>query len=145
MSEDDRKNGGSNDDSADEQPARAGALEIAATVVSALLILGLLGVLVRDAVQPNLPPAFEVRTDAFQPSGSLYRVPVHVRNTGDESARSVVVHVELTAADTAVSETDITLDWLPGRSSRDAVAVFARKDVQSATATRGEVRGYAVP
>ena len=51
----------------------------------------------------------------------------------------------LTPTTTAVSETEITVDWLPGRSTRDAVAVFSRGDVQAATGVRAEVRGYAVP
>jgi uncharacterized protein (TIGR02588 family) len=142
---DDNKDENSNGESPEDGPAPAGPLEIIATIVSALLIAGLIGVLVRDALHPNLPPAFEVRAEAMQSSGASYRVPLHVRNAGDESAKSVVVHVELTAADTAVSETEVTLDWLPGRSTREAVAVFSRRDAQAATGVRAEVRGYAVP
>jgi uncharacterized protein (TIGR02588 family) len=128
-----------------EEPKPPGALEKIATVISVLLIASLLAVLLWDATHPNAPPAFEVTTGEFEPAGSVLRLPVHVSNTGDESAKSVVVHVELTQADTAVSESDVTIDWLPGRSKRDAIAVFSREDAKSAAGVRAEVRGYAVP
>lgn len=129
----------------ENSPPRVGALEKVATALSALLIAGLLFVLVWDAAHPNAPAAFEVKTDSLTWSGASYRVPVQVRNTGDESARSVIVHVELTMADTTVSETDVTIDWVPGRSTRRAVAIFGRDDARASQGVRAEVRGYAVP
>lgn len=131
--------------SEERQPKSPGALEKIATAISALLIASLLAVLIWDATHPNRSPEFEVTTGQFEPAGSVYRLPVHVSNTGDESAKSVVVHVELVRADTAISESDITIDWLPGRSKRDAIAVFSREDATSGAAVRAEVRGYAVP
>jgi uncharacterized protein (TIGR02588 family) len=128
-----------------EEAGPPGGLEIVATVISAVLIACLLGVLVWDATHPNTQPAFELSTEALSSSGRAYRVPVHVRNIGDESAKSVVVHVELTEADTTVSETDITVDWLPGRSKRDVVALFGGVRAAGPLAVTTEVRGYAIP
>jgi uncharacterized protein (TIGR02588 family) len=129
----------------DESPSPPGVLEKVATLVSGLLIAALLSVLIWDAAHPDTTAAFDVRAAKATAIGAMYRVPVTVHNTGDQSAKGVVVHVELTAADTTVAETDVTIDWLPGRSTRDAVALFRRSDGQSSDAVSAEVRGYAVP
>jgi len=77
----------------------------------------------------------------------VYRYPIDVRNAGDEAARSVVVHVELIGSDSTIAESDLTVDWLPGRSSRRIVAVFDRPPSPelSPDSVTAEVRGYLVP
>ena len=73
-------------------------------------------------------------------------MPIEVRNVGDESAKDVVVHVELILADSTLDEADLTVDWLPGRSTRTVVALFARRpDVDGGTTVRITVRGYIEP
>jgi uncharacterized protein (TIGR02588 family) len=75
-----------------------------------------------------------------------YHAPVTVKNSGDESAKAVIVHMELVASDSVLAESDVTIDWLPGNSSRDVVGVFARSaSGPQPTGVRAEVHGYATP
>ena len=133
----------------DEAPAadrRAGPLEIATTVVSTLLVAALLSVLIWDAVHPNTPPAFATQPGRVVIAGGSYRVPVSVRNSGDDAAKAVVVHLELIASDAVLAESDLTIDWLPGNTSKEVVGLFARPaSAPVPTAVRAEVRGYAAP
>ena len=130
----------------DETGRPATLLEKIATAISALLIVGLLIVLIVDAVQHNAEASFATSIGALQELSGAVRVPITVRNLGDDAARSVVVHAELLAADSILGETDVTVDWLPGKSSRDVVALFspARPTPRSMN-VRAEVRGFAIP
>jgi len=133
----------------DDQPAqdrRAGRLEIVATAISAVLIASLLSVLLWDALHPNTAPAFSTKPGRIVTAGGSYRVPVTVRNSGDDAAREVVVHLELVAADSLLAESDVTIDWLPGNTSRQLVGLFARPaSGPSPSGVRAEVRGYVTP
>jgi uncharacterized protein (TIGR02588 family) len=135
---------GSEATSVENQPVST--IEKVATTVSVLLIAGLLSVLIADAVRPNTDPAFVTRPGKLAVMPGSYRVPITVQNTGDESAKSVVLHMELMALDSILAQSDVIIDWLPGKSSRQAVGLFGRnaKDGQP-TEVRAEVRGYATP
>jgi uncharacterized protein (TIGR02588 family) len=124
---------------------RAGPLEIAATAVSGLLIVAVVAVLVWDASREHTPPAFRTSVGDMTATPRSYRAPISVTNTGDESAKSVVVHVELVAGDSTLAESDIIIDWLPGNSRREVVSFFAPPSGATATGVRAEVRGYATP
>jgi uncharacterized protein (TIGR02588 family) len=122
-------------------------LEKIATGLSALLVCLLIAVLVRDAAHPDTPPRFAVEPGAITLVGRSNRIPVTVRNLGDKSAKSVVVHVALVSArsDSVVAESDVIIDWLPGRSSRDIVGMLTPSSGSERTNVRVDVRGYAVP
>ena len=125
---------------------RAGPLEIVATALSALLVAGILSVLVWDAFHPNAPPAFATRPGRVAIGNGSYRVPVRVRNSGDDAAKAVVVHLELMASDSVLAESDLTIDWLPGNTSKELVGLFARPaSGPTPTGVRAEVRGYVTP
>jgi uncharacterized protein (TIGR02588 family) len=119
-------------------------VERAATILSAVIVLALLSVLVWDAIHPNKPPAFTARAVKMEERESGYRTEVEVSNTGDDAAKSVVVHVEMAGADTTLAETDITVDWLPGRS-RHVVVGFWPKLKGRVLKVNAEVRGYSNP
>lgn len=140
---DDAKPGGSDAAPVDH---RAGRLEIVATAISALLVAGILSVLTWDAVHPNAPPAFATHPGPVVSANGSYRVPVSVRNSGDDAAKAVVVHLELLASDSVLAESDLTIDWLPGNTSKELVGLFARPaSAPTPTGVRAEVRGYATP
>ena len=125
---------------------RAGPLEVVATAISALIIASVLSVLLWDAFQPNTPPAFTTQPGRIAIARGLYRVPVTVRNSGDDAAKAVVVHVELLASDSVLAESDLTIDWLPGNTSKQLVALFARPTSSpTPIGVSAEVRGYATP
>jgi uncharacterized protein (TIGR02588 family) len=75
--------------------------------------------------------------------GDSYRIPVRVYNTGDLAARTVMVHVEIAGRDTVFSESDLTLDWLPGKSSHSVIGYLKRPAAEHSI--HAEVRGYSDP
>jgi uncharacterized protein (TIGR02588 family) len=134
------------EESNEAQPPKPSLLEKIATGVSVLLVLGVLTVLVVDAFHPNTEPSLATSVGPLRATNAAYRAPIRVRNTGDDAAKSVVVHAELRAGDSTLSEIDVTVDWLPGKSSRDVVALFARgQQTPPATEVRAEVRGFTIP
>ena len=119
-------------------------LEILASAFSALLVAALIAIIIWDATHESTPPAFEARAGTPQLVGSVYRLPIVVHNTGDEAARSVVVHVEMrNAADSVLSESDLTVDWLPGKSDHELVAFFEKPNMEHRFMT--DVRGFTQP
>ena len=143
-----RVNDRPNDAATSSDHHRLTGLEIAATAVSGLLVAALLGVLVWDAVHSNASPAFTVRATPATLVDNAYRAEVTVRNTGDDAAKSVMVHVELVGRDSTLAESDLTIDWLPGRSSHQVVAYFPRPAGVAPTDVRGveaAVHGYTAP
>lgn len=118
-------------------------LERAATFLSCALIAFLIGVLVRDALNAHTPPAFTVVAGKPDVVGDSYRIPVKVYNTGDIAARTVMVHVELAGPDTVFVQTDLTLDWLPGKSSHSVIGYLKRP--MDPSTVHAEVRGYSDP
>jgi uncharacterized protein (TIGR02588 family) len=121
-------------------------LERAATVVAALIVLFLLSVLVWDAVHPNAPPAFRVHTGKVELRNDAYRAEIEVENTGDDAAKTVIVHIELLGRDTTLAETDLTIDWLPGRSRHEVVGFFPKPRAgHPVLGVKAEVHGYAAP
>ena len=118
-------------------------LEKAATALSCLLIAGLVAVLVHDALSKHEPAAFSVVTGKPDIVKDSYRIPIRVYNTGDMAARTVMVHVEVKGADTVFSETDLTLDWLPGKSSHSVIGYLKRPSAPHSI--ESEVTGYSDP
>jgi uncharacterized protein (TIGR02588 family) len=131
-----------------DSKSRLTGLEVGATVLSGLVLLFLLAILVWDAVHPNAPPEFSVQTRTPQLVGDSYRAQVRVSNVGDDAARDVVVHIKLAGRDSTLAETNLTIDWLPGRSSREVVGYFPRPAGIRANEIRGieaAVNGYTAP
>lgn len=131
------------DNESNEEAPPATWLEKAATLLSALLVAGLIGVLLYDATQEHSPPSFSVTTGKPQLVNESYRVPVHILNSGDKAARGVTIHVELVGPDSVLSETDLDIDWLAGHETHDAYGYFKRPAV--AHRFHAEVRGYTEP
>jgi uncharacterized protein (TIGR02588 family) len=100
-------------------------IERLATIISAVLVLGVIAVLVWDAVHPDRPASLDVSTGRPTAVGRHWHVPIVVRNSGDVAVQEVNVSVSLQHPDTTVRDIDIRIDWLPGRSERAIDAVFA--------------------
>jgi uncharacterized protein (TIGR02588 family) len=121
-------------------------LERAATVVSSLIVFALLSVLVWDGVHRNASPSFVVHTRKVEIRNEAYRAEVEVENIGDDAAKGVIVHVELLGRDTTLAETDLTIDWLPGKSKHVAVGFFPKPENGSEViGVKPEVHGYVAP
>lgn len=131
--------------SGDEEAAKPlTPLERAATIVSAIIVLTLLSILIWDAVHPNEPPAFTTRTIKTEERETGYRAEIEVSNTGDDAAKSVIVHVNVLGRDSTLAETDLTVDWLPGRSKHIVVG-FWPQPKGAVSGVKSEVRGYSNP
>ena len=142
--EENREPQGDGDEGGHEKSPPPTALEIVATIVSALLVAGVLTVLVWDAVHPNRPPTFSVSVDSTSGAAHAMRAYLTVRNLGDDAAKSVDVHVALALPDTTLAESDLTIDWVPGNSRKRVVAYFPSPIARDAKVT-AEIHGYDVP
>lgn len=114
-------------------------LETAATIVSGLLILAIAAFLVREIVRGETPAAFEVRLGAVGAAGATRQLPVEVRNTGGRAAAAVRVVVESGDGRPAG---ELTLDWIPARSTRRGWLVL--REAPSAPLT-ARVESYRPP
>ena len=114
-------------DTNEERPTRKAPdwIERLATLISAAVVLAVVAVLVWDAVHPDRPPALEATSGAPKIVGRQWHVPITVRNGGDVAVQEVNVRVALQRPDSAATDVDIRIDWLPGRSEREIDAVFA--------------------
>ena len=128
---------------ADRKQGPADWLEKLVTALSAVLLLTILAVLVWDGFHDNTPAAVTaVSAGDGEVRGDSRYVPVTVENAGDEAVRDVAVSVETTAAGEKV-EGEFTLDWLPGKSKREGVAVLPKES--QGQPLKATVKGYVIP
>ncbi|MEX0762445.1 MAG: hypothetical protein WD208_02265 [Dehalococcoidia bacterium] len=102
---------------------RKNPLETTVSVLSALLIISAVSLLTWQGIRSPAPASFEVDTGEVRGRNGLYYLPLEVSNSGDKSAQNVGLRVRLEGA--GVADTDLTIDWLPGRSRRSATSVFS--------------------
>lgn len=118
-------------------------LEKVATVISGLLLLVIVAVLAWDGLRENRPAALTaISAGVGEVRGESWYVPVGVHNAGDEAVRDVVIAVEVTV-DGRTEEGTFTVDWLPGRSRREGVAVLPKATVGHPL--KATVKGYLLP
>ena len=111
-----------------------------------LLIVGALVFLTRAALAPRTPPDIVVRVDSVSALSAGYLVHFTARNRGSETASAVQVEGVLSPPPGGGGDTlrsDITLDYVPGRSTRGGGVYFARDPRQGRLELRA--RGYASP
>ena len=112
-------------------------LEWSVFAISALLIVAVLAILIREAMtEGNRPPLLRVTTGDALPDGhGGHRVPVTVRNDGDRTAAEAKIELALEeggrdvikkANMRIVERGEITLPFVPQRSSRTGWVVFKR-------------------
>lgn len=118
--------------------------EGAAALVSTLLVLGVVGYLLYDAVaRPRTPPAVTVQADTVLKAGGLWLVRFHAENRGHRTAAGVKVEGRLREGEQSVETSEAVLDYVPGESVRRG-GLFFRADPR---AYRLELRalGYQEP
>lgn len=115
----------------DGRGARAGGADVvppAEWVVAALgllLVLGVGGVLLRDALRsPTRPPDVTLAVDSVAAGRGGWLVVFEAANAGDQSVADVAVRATLATprGDTLVRE--VRVDYLPARSRRGGGVVF---------------------
>jgi uncharacterized protein (TIGR02588 family) len=83
-------------------------------IVSAVLVVAVLGSLIYDGVRsPETPPDVTVEIDSIQSAGPGYLVLFRARNVGRTTAANVVVAGELEADTGTVEASETTLDYVP--------------------------------
>jgi uncharacterized protein (TIGR02588 family) len=114
-------------------------------VASALLILGLAGFLLYEAVQPDDPYiGAQVRPllDQTRQEDGRYILPVEIRNPGQRTFRDLKVEVEYVSPEGKPETQDATLDYL-GEGSRQRVYFYFDEDPRGLKA-KAEARVYRV-
>jgi uncharacterized protein (TIGR02588 family) len=121
------------DEDADDGPLRnlAGShWEWIAAVISFVLVAAAIVFLIRDATgTPPSPPVIEIRVDSVVAAGSGYLVEFRAHNSSTSTAQALQVEGTLHPSDGAAADVEtsqVTLDYLPGRSSRTAGLFFTR-------------------
>jgi uncharacterized protein (TIGR02588 family) len=115
-----------------------------AAAVSTLLVLGVVGYLLYDAVaRPHTPPALTVQADTVLKAGGLWLVEFSAENRGHNTAAAVKIEGELKQGEQTVEASEAVLDYVPGESVRRG-GLFFRADPR---AYRLELRalGYQEP
>lgn len=119
---------------------QARALEWGLGVISGSLVIALLAYLAIQGIRTQAPPSFRLAVQHVERLGAAYRVAVEVENLGDSTAAEVAVRGEIAGGEPETSET--VLDFLPPRSTRETVLLFARDPGAKLTLS---VRGYNQP
>ena len=102
-------------------------LEWLVFAVSAAIVLGCVAALTISALRSGKePPDVSVQVGTPSRGTSGYRVPVRVRNDGDETAEGVTIEVALIEGGVEVDRGEFTLAFLPRKSRREGWVVFQR-------------------
>ena len=96
----------------------ASPLEWVVAAVSALLVLGAAGFLLRNGMQPQSPPRITVRVDSVVKAGEHWLVEFRAHNGGGTTASGLVVEGELRSGPGEVQTSRTTLDYVPARGSQ---------------------------
>lgn len=120
-------------------------LEWLVFAVGLVLIVSLLTYLTYDAVTlGNDPPLIETRIGDVRTFNDSYLLPVTVQNLGDATAESVTVEVALMNGDTEIETAEMSIDFLPRKSTRSGWVTF-ETDPNSVDEIAPRILGYQVP
>jgi uncharacterized protein (TIGR02588 family) len=97
------------------------ALQTGMAALGAILLLGSLAVVIQSALGPVEPAMVEVREVERDVVAGRTRVEVQAVNRGGVTASAVTIEGRNRADDLAT----VTLDYVPGRSSKTATLTFA--------------------
>lgn len=100
---------------------RAGAaspLEWVVAAVSALLVLGAVGFLLRNGVQAQSPPRIILQVDSTVRVGERWLVEFRAHNGGRTTASGVTVEGEVRGDSGEVETSRATLDYVPAQGSQ---------------------------
>jgi uncharacterized protein (TIGR02588 family) len=95
--------------------------------LGAAIVLSAVAFMLYDAITagPHPTPRITVRADTVIEYGSGYVVEFRAVNEGDATAAAVIVSGELGRGTGVLERTEVTLDYIPARSSRTGGLVFA--------------------
>jgi uncharacterized protein (TIGR02588 family) len=102
------------------------AVEWSVFAIALAIVVACIAVLIATMLpREHEPPALVLTAGAPLRSSGGFRVPIHIRNDGDETAEAVQVEVVLDAGDTHVERAELTFAFVPRHSRREGYVVFA--------------------
>jgi uncharacterized protein (TIGR02588 family) len=106
---------------------RIPALEWIAAAVGLLLIAAMLGILGWEALKGNgkHAPFVEVSVEGVTAAAGGYIVEVALRNRSPSTAAAVEVEGELASGGRTIETSSVTIDYVPGESTRRAGLFFS--------------------
>ena len=107
-------------------------LQWAMAVLGGLVTLGVVAVVLWEAMQPSRPPALSARIVAVEATPAGHVAEIKVVNDGDDTAAAVDIEGEL-GGRTATA----TLDYVPGRGHATAYLRFDEDPRGAAVAVKG--------
>ena len=78
----------------------------------------------RSAGRERTPPTISINALSVIQAGERYVVRFEARNEGDDTAAGVVISGRLRRGSEMIEEAEVTLDYAPGRSSREGALIF---------------------
>ncbi|HEX7030261.1 MAG TPA: TIGR02588 family protein [Gammaproteobacteria bacterium] len=112
--------------------------------LSVLMVAGLLAYLFHQVIAGDgLPPDIVVEIVEIRDSGEDWLVVFEARNRGGETASGVSISGELSRFGIVVESSQVTLDYVPARSSRRGGLFFRRNPEEASLAVFAS--GYAEP
>lgn len=100
--------------------------EWVAAAISGLIVIGMLVVLIRDAVAETTAPDIVLRVDSISRESSGYLVSFTAVNHGTRTAATLGVSAELRVGDTVIESSSTTIDYVPGKSERGGGLILQR-------------------
>lgn len=92
---------------------------------SSILVAGVLGFLIyASATLGDAPPDLKIHLSAAQPEGQYFRVPVKIKNDGDQTAEGVQIEVTLNEGKPSEETATFEASFLPRHSSREGAVIF---------------------
>ena len=100
--------------------------------VAALLTLGLISVLIRDAGRLSPEPVrCEVILESARREGSVHRIPVRVENLGGQTTENVHVEVALVRGTETLETATLELPLLPRGGMTEGMVAFSTDPAES--------------
>lgn len=93
--------------------------------LSAILVAGVLGFLIFTSLTlGDAPPDLKIHLSPAQPEGKYFRVPVKIKNDGDQTAEGVQIEVVFNAGKPTEETATFEAAFLPRHSSREGAVIF---------------------
>jgi uncharacterized protein (TIGR02588 family) len=114
------------------------ALEWIAAGIGALLLLFLLAVVGREAIDGEATelPVIEVAVTGIAPSGSGHVVSFEARNRTDGTAAAVEIEGVLKVGGAEIESSSATIDYVPGKGTAEGGLFFTRDPRKAALEVR---------
>lgn len=103
------------------------ALEWLVFAGSVVLIVAVVATLLVEATTSgDEPPLLRIETGSATKSGEVFRVPLRVRNDGDDTAELAQIEVSLMDGDREVERAEVSFAFVPRKSTEQGWVAFRR-------------------